>query len=148
MNQARNNRFNIIINYCIKNNIFHLFLGHHFDDNIETFLLRKIAGSNFEGLNCMQHVSIYKNIQIIRPLLSFSKKEILNFNKRFNLQYIEDPSNYNIKYSRPIVRKYLHENKNLCKKVVKDFNLIREQLFAIQKNDISNFKSSYFGNKI
>ena len=116
-----------------KNKIFHLFLGHHFDDNIETFLLRKIAGSNFEGLNCMQHVSIYKNIQIIRPFLSFSKKEILNFNKRFNLKYINDPSNYNIKYSRSIVRKYLYDNKNILNKIIKDFNLIRNNYFQYKK---------------
>ena len=133
MKQARDNRFNILINFCKKNKIFHLFLGHHFDDNIETFLLRKIAGSNFEGLNCMQHISIYKNIQIIRPFLSFSKKEILNFNQKFNLTYVNDPSNYNIKYSRSIVRKYLYENKNIFNKVIKDFNLIRNNYLQYKK---------------
>ena len=133
MNQARNNRFNVITNYCKINKIFHVFLGHHFDDNIETFLLRKIAGSNFEGLNCMQHVSIYKNIQIIRPFLSFSKKEILSFNKKFNLKYINDPSNYSVKYSRSIVRKYLYDDKYIFNKVIKDFNLIRNNYFQYKK---------------
>jgi len=133
MDQARDNRFDIIINFCKKNKIFHLFLGHHFNDNIETFLLRKIAGSNFEGLNCMQHVSIYKNIQIIRPFLSFSKKEILNFNKRFNLKYVNDPSNYNVKYTRSVVRKYLYENKSMFNKIIKDFNLIRNNYLQYKK---------------
>ena len=63
MNQARENRFSIMINYCKKKQILHLFLGHHYEDNIETFLLRKIAGSNFEGLNCMQMKTIQDNIQ-------------------------------------------------------------------------------------
>ena len=133
MNQARDNRFNLIINFCKKNKIFHLFLGHHFDDNVETFLLRKIAGSNFEGLNGMQYVSIYQNIQIIRPFLFFSKKEILIFNKRFNLKYINDPSNYNIKYSRSIVRQYLNENKNILRKIIEDFNLIRNNYLKYKK---------------
>ena len=64
MNQARENRFYELISFCKKNKIFYLFLGHHFDDNIETFLLRKIAGSNIEGLNSMQMISIFNNIQI------------------------------------------------------------------------------------
>ena len=50
MAQARNNRFKGLINFCNKNNILHLFLGHHFDDNLETYLIRKINGSNLEGL--------------------------------------------------------------------------------------------------
>ena len=57
--QARVNRFEKLLNYCKKNNIFHLFLGHHLDDNIETFILRKIAGSNFEGLNSIQFTNCY-----------------------------------------------------------------------------------------
>ena len=133
MDQARSNRFNIITNFCKKNKIFHLFLGHHFDDNIETFLLRKIAGSNFEGLNCMQQVSVYNNIQIIRPFLFFSKKEILNFNKKFNLQYINDPSNKNIKYSRSIVRKCLYENISIYDQAIKDFNLVRKNYSQYKK---------------
>ena len=42
MEQARNNRFDGIITFCNKNYIHHLFLGHHFDDNLETYLIRKI----------------------------------------------------------------------------------------------------------
>ncbi len=133
MDQARNNRFKMIINFCKKNKIFHVFLGHHFDDNIETFLLRKIAGSNFEGLNCMKHVSIYHNIQIIRPFLSFTKKEILNFNKKFNLNYISDPSNFNTKYSRTLVRDYLFKKKYLVNKIIKDFDMIRNNYLQYKR---------------
>ena len=78
MIQARENRFIKIINYCKKNNIFHLFIGHHYDDNIETFMLRKIAGSNFEGLNCMQEKTIYKDIR--NTINNLNIKEIKQFN--------------------------------------------------------------------
>ena len=44
MIQARENRFLKITNYCKKNNIFHLFIGHHYDDNIETFYIKKNCG--------------------------------------------------------------------------------------------------------
>ena len=49
MNEARDNRYNLLTDYCIKNNILHLFIAHHKDDNLETFLSRKIAGSDFYG---------------------------------------------------------------------------------------------------
>ena len=71
-----------LLNYCKKHKIFYLFLGHHFDDNLETFILRKIAGSNLEGLNSMQFITILGNIQVVRPLLLYTKKEILYFNKK------------------------------------------------------------------
>ena len=93
------NRFEKMQHYCNKNGIFHLFIAHHFDDNIETFLLRKIAGSNFEGLNCMQKNILFNKVKIIRPLLSFTKKQLINYNKKMKLEYFEDPSNKDRKYT-------------------------------------------------
>ena len=99
MDQARKNRFHRIIDYCKKKKIFYLFLGHHYDDNMETFLIRKIAGSNFDGLNCMQNKTLFDEILIIRPLLNFTKDQLLNYLKTNNLKFVQDPSNFNEKYS-------------------------------------------------
>ena len=49
MKEARENRYEKLIKYCNSKNIFHLFLAHHYDDNIETFLIRKLSGSNFKA---------------------------------------------------------------------------------------------------
>jgi len=38
MAQARKNRFDGLISFCRKNNIFHLFLGQHFDVNIDQWM--------------------------------------------------------------------------------------------------------------
>ena len=126
MIQARENRFIKIINYCKKNKILHLFIGHHCDDNVETFMLRKIAGSNFEGLNCMQEKTIYNDVQITRPLLKFTKKQILNYNKKMNLFYVNDPSNNDEKYSRIVVRNFIKKNPQYKKNIIQEFKLIRE----------------------
>ena len=133
MSQARENRFSKMVNYCKNNQIFHLFIGHHYDDNIETYLLRKIAGSNFEGLNCMQDKTIYKNIQIFRPLLNFSKNQILSYIKKNNLIIVEDPSNKNEKYSRVAVRNFLKLNSQYQKNIIKDFKLIRNNYNGYRK---------------
>ena len=133
LSQARINRFEKLLNYCQKKNIFHLFLGHHFDDNLETFILRKIAGSNFEGLNCMQEKIIYNNVQIIRPLLKFSKKQILDYIKKMNLVYVDDPSNKDEKYSRVVVRKFIKKNPQYKKNIIQEFKLIRENYYDYKK---------------
>ena len=133
MIQARENRFLKIINYCKQNNILHLFIGHHYDDNVETFILRTIAGSNFEGLNCMQEKTIYNGVQILRPLLKFTKKQILDYNKKMNLIYVKDPSNNDEKYSRVMVRNFIKKNPQYKKNIIQEFKLIRENYYDYKK---------------
>ena len=125
MNEARQNRFEKLLKYCSDNKFFHLFLGHHFDDNLETFLLRKIAGSNFQGLRSMQDKVIKRNVQILRPLLNINKLEIIRFNKMKNIFFIQDPSNLDIKYSRVAARNFLMRNNNYKKKIEADFKVVK-----------------------
>tara|TARA_Y100000590_G_scaffold414084_1_gene510646 strand:+ start:2264 stop:3226 length:963 start_codon:yes stop_codon:yes gene_type:complete len=131
--QARVNRFEKILKFCKRKNLFYLFLGHHSDDNLETFVLRKIAGSNFEGLNSINFLNIYDNVQLIRPLIYYSKKEILLFNKKHNIPYINDPTNQNTNQTRVAIRKYLSFNKDKKNKINKEFNLIRENYILYKK---------------
>ena len=127
MNEARNNRFNLLTDYCKKNNILHLFVGHHRDDNLETFVNRKIAGSDFDGLKSIQHISTINNINIIRPLLGYSKKQILKYNNEKNIPFIHDPFNMNLKYTRPTIRKFLNESStNFKSEIMTEFNVIKK----------------------
>lgn len=126
MDEARSNRFSSIFAYCKKKQIHNLFFGHHKDDNIETFMLRKSAGSNLEGLNSIKKESLVDNIRVIRPLLNYKKKQILKYNKFKKLKYIEDPSNKDEKYSRVIIRNYLHSNCKYNNAIFKEFMFIRK----------------------
>ncbi len=119
MNEARNNRYNLLTDFCIKNNILHLFIAHHKNDNLETFLNRKIAGSDFYGLKSMSELSLYNKVCLIRPLLNFSKETLLDYNKKNNIKYINDPTNLNLVYTRPIIRNFL---KNSDQKTIKEIN--------------------------
>jgi len=125
MNEARNNRYNLITNFCIKNNILHLFVAHHKNDNLETFLNRKIAGSDFYGLKSMSDRSLYNKVCIIRPLLSFSKEILLDYNKKNKIEYINDPTNLNLDYTRPTIRNFLEKsNQKTIKEINRDFEQI------------------------
>ena len=125
MNEARDNRYNLLTDYCIKNNFLHLFIAHHKDDNLETFLNRKIAGSDFYGLKSMSELSLYNKVCIIRPLLNFSKDALLNYNKKNKIEYINDPSNFNLDYTRPTIRNFLKKShQKTINEINKDFNYI------------------------
>ena len=128
MNEARNNRYELLTNYCLSNNLLHLFVGHHKDDNIETFLTRKVSGSDFEGLESIKFISTRNKINIIRPLLFFSKEDILTFNNKNKIPFVIDPSNTNLNYTRASIRKFL---KNTSKKNVDEINY---EFSAIKKN--------------
>ena len=134
MNEARNNRYNLLTDFCIKNNILHLFIAHHRDDNLETFLNRKIAGSDFYGLKSMSELTLYNKICILRPLLNFSKETLLDYNKKKKIEYINDPSNLNLDYTRPTIRNFLKKSdQKTIKEVNKDFeNILFYSPYVIQ----------------
>jgi len=130
---------NIIINFCKKNKIFHLFLGHHFDDNLETFLIRKVAGSNFEGLASMPFSIIRNKVQLIRPLINYKKNQIIEFNKKNKIKFIEDPSNFNEKYTRVVIRNFLIQT-NHMNIIKKDFKIMAARPVIISNLDKSRMK--------
>jgi len=132
MSNARNNRFEGLIKLCKKNNILHLFLGHHFDDNLETFLMRKINGSNLDGLESINKIAYFNNIQILRPLIVIKKKSILNFNKENKLKFISDPTNNDLNYTRIKLRNFLQNNK-YKREVKKDFLHIKKKIPEYKK---------------
>jgi len=148
MSEARTNRFNQLIKYCHRNNIFHLFFAHHYNDILETFLLRKIAGSNFEGLRSIQKKIIINKIQILRPLLQFNKKDIINYNDDHNICFVKDPSNENFKYSRVVVRNFIAKNLKYKKQIERDYIKI-QNYFPFYKKMIYNafIKISLYNSK-
>ena len=74
--------------------------GHNLDDNIETFIFRLLRGTSLKGLKGIP--SERKNI--IRPILQFEKKEILNYLQENKKSYIIDYTNSENDYTRNYIR--------------------------------------------
>lgn len=81
-------------------NTIHLLTAHHADDNNETLLMNFFRGTGLHGLTGIP-VSFG---HIKRPLLSFSKEELIQFAKECKLDYVEDTSNLSSKYTRNFFR--------------------------------------------
>ena len=105
--KAREFRYNIFEEWCYKKNIKYLLVAHHFEDQKETFIMRLNSNSNIYGLACMPKVLLKKEIKILRPLLDLKKKDIVDYLKEKKIDWIEDPSNNSLKYSRNRLRKIL-----------------------------------------
>lgn len=78
-----------------------ILLGHHADDQIETFFIRLIRGTTVQGLSCMKTQDGFYD----RPLLYITKQEILDSLKERKIAYLEDFTNYSEKYLRNRIRK-------------------------------------------
>lgn len=92
--------FEELINQSTNQPINYLLTAHHADDNAETVLMNFCRGTGLHGLTGIP-VS-YGHIK--RPLLSFTKNEILQFVKENKLDYVDDASNQSSKYTRNLFR--------------------------------------------
>lgn len=99
-NEARKIRYKYYEEILKKYNTNKLFLAHHGDDLIETILMKIERISNIEGYAGIKKVSKVKNYEIIRPLLPYTKQEIIEYNKKHNITYYIDSSNANTEYTR------------------------------------------------
>ncbi len=82
-----------------------LLTAQHLNDQAETLLLQLFRTASTAGLSAMPAQKwLAKNTQL-RPLLSFSRKEIEAFAEENKLNWVEDPSNQDVSYDRNFIRK-------------------------------------------
>lgn len=77
--------------------------AHHLDDSVETMLMNLFRGTGITGLRGIMP----KNDRVVRPLLCFTKKEIVAFAEETGLAWVEDSSNQLDKYTRNYFRNQL-----------------------------------------
>ena len=70
-----------------------LFLGHHADDQVETFLMNLFRGAGRRGLGAMREVTRVGALQIVRPLLGAWRAEIDAYVAEHRIKFREDASN-------------------------------------------------------
>ena len=104
---ARDLRYLLISNYCLKKNIKYLTTAHHGDDQIENFFIRLLRGSGLTGLSSMATNTKYnRDLKILRPFLHCEKKDLNYATLNYFKTYIKDPSNEDDKFLRVRIRKY------------------------------------------
>ena len=104
--------------------------AHHQDDSVETLLINLIRGTGFSGLHGIQELSL----DIIRPLLSFCKKDIYLYAKKHSIKYREDSSNSDDKYVRNKIRnKIIPIMQEINPNVIKSISKVIYRVQGIEK---------------
>lgn len=103
--RARAARYELLLNFMCEEGLAHIFLGHHLDDQAETFLFRLAKGSGLDGLAGMEAMrEAREGLWICRPMLEFTKTDILSYCNNQGIWFVEDPSNKMDKFARVRMR--------------------------------------------
>lgn len=82
--------------------------AHHADDQAETILFRLTRGSGVSGLAGMApRSSAHGPVPLLRPLLGFTKSELVEICQNAGHCFFSDPSNANDAYARARLRKLM-----------------------------------------
>ncbi|WDM85453.1 tRNA lysidine(34) synthetase TilS [Ehrlichia sp. JZT12] len=112
LSSARHIRYSLLLQWCNDNKINYLMVAHQKNDQAENIIIRLERGSGLDGLAGMQENTYSNGICILRPLLSVSRKELLQYANKKNITWINDISNDNTKYRRTLYRNMLKVTDN------------------------------------
>ncbi|MCW8822424.1 MAG: tRNA lysidine(34) synthetase TilS [Sulfurovum sp.] len=82
-----------------------LLTAHQLNDQLEWLLMRLTKGAGLSELIGLEEVSQRENYTLIRPLLAYSKEELLTYLQHNKYPYFTDESNSDEKYERNLFRK-------------------------------------------
>lgn len=81
-----------------------ILLAHHQDDQAETVLIQLLRGSGVKGLAAMPAQQNFSQGLLCRPFLGFLREEIVSYAVENNLNWIDDPSNFDTDFDRNFLR--------------------------------------------
>lgn len=151
-NEARNIRYQFFEDVVRKYQATYLMTAHHGDDLMETILMRLVRGSTLKGYGGFSECVLKDDYKILRPFISVTKDDILQYAKKYKVPYVVDKSNFKNKYTRnryrqtvlPFLKKedpLVHEKFLKFNRLIEDYNDFvdtetAKALVKVYKNDI------------
>lgn len=104
--EARGWRYGCLVNEATRLGATHVLTGHTASDRAETLLLQLARGSHRRGLASLQRSRpLAANLQLVRPLLVFSRDDTGRLCRQLDLPVWLDASNDSSDYSRNRIRR-------------------------------------------
>ena len=101
---AREVRYAFFADLMKERNIPLLLTAHHANDHLETILFRIARGTALSGLCGIAPIRPFEEGHLVRPLLGFSKAEILTYCQKNKLSFVTDSTNADTTYARNNIR--------------------------------------------
>lgn len=129
----------------------YILTAHHADDSLETFIINLSRASGLKGLTGIPE----KNGTVIRPLLAFSRVEILKYATENKIKWREDATNAQTKYLRNKIRhdvipplkkisdNFLENFKQSQSHLEKSANLVDDYIQLVFKNVVTETETGY-----
>lgn len=108
---ARELRYDWFASLCRENGYYGVAVAHNANDNAETLILNLLRGTGLRGITGMQAESVVpvtrdelSGVRLLRPMLSFSRKQIAEYVAANSLEYHDDRTNAETVYKRNRIR--------------------------------------------
>jgi len=104
---ARSARYAALLDAAHRAGVGAVLTAHHADDRLETFLLQWLRGAGpagLAGIAGQRELSPGSPVQVLRPLLGASQRELADYLERHQLAAVQDPSNADPRHARNALR--------------------------------------------
>lgn len=108
---ARELRYDWFASLCRDNGYYGVAVAHNANDNAETLILNLLRGTGLRGVTGMQVETVVpvtrdelSGVRLLRPMLSFSRKQIEEYVAANSLEYHDDRTNAETVYKRNRIR--------------------------------------------
>jgi len=137
---ARDFRYNFFESLAEKYNYDNLLTAHQLNDQLEWLLMRLTKGAGISELIGLESLTKRKNYTLLRPLLKYSKDELLEYLEMNQYPYFIDDSNSDEKYERnrfrkkfsdPLITKYKEGIKHSFEYLRKDKESLEKEFETI-----------------
>lgn len=151
--EARNIRYEFFDKLMKKYSATYLATAHHGDDLVETIMMKIVRGSSLRGYSGFSQISEKNGYKIIRPLISLTKKEIINYLDKEKIGYALDSTNCDEKYTRNRFRLNVlpflkNEEKNVHLKFKKFSETLNMYDEYVKKNAKLAMQNVYINNEL
>lgn len=124
-------------------------VAHHKDDQTETVLLNLLRGTGINGMTGMRP----RNGMIVRPLLTVSREDILEYLSTLNYSFVTDSTNLQDEYTRNklrlnIIPQFEEINPSFKESVSKTSEFLYQALLVYQKGIEDGKKRVYNNHRI
>lgn len=106
---ARAGRYTALARMAHQLDLSLVLLAHHRQDQAETVLLQALRSGGPAGLSAMPRSIQRQGIQWVRPWLDQPRSALEAYVRKFRLQYVNDPSNHDLRLGRSRLREQVWE---------------------------------------
>ena len=106
--EARAMRYRLLAEWAEDRGLAAVATAHHADDQAETLLMRLARGAGVRGLGGSRaRRALTERVELVRPLLSWRKAELIEIVEAAGIEAVDDPSNRDPRHDRCRIRDWL-----------------------------------------